>query len=55
MSTYRLASMFAPRSIALVGVGSRANAVGRIVLANLRASGFRGAIHIVHQIGRAHV
>jgi acetyltransferase len=48
MSTYRLAQLFAPRSIAVVGGSSRATSPGRAVLKNLRGGGFGGAIHLVN-------
>src|SRR5690349_5260228 len=48
MSTYRLAQLFAPRSIAVVGGSPRATSPGRAVLKNLRGGGFGGAIHLVN-------
>lgn len=48
MSTYRLKSMFAPRSIAVVGASPRELSIGRIVLGNLRKAGFKGPIHLVN-------
>lgn len=44
MSTYRFEAMLAPRSIAIVGGSRGVDALGRAVLANLRTSGFAGAI-----------
>jgi acetyltransferase len=48
MSTYRLDQLFAPESIALVGASPRPTSPGRAVLRNLRAGGFRGAVHLVN-------
>ncbi len=48
MSTYNLDKIFAPRSLALVGVGARDNSVGHMVLRNVRAAGFEGGVHVVH-------
>lgn len=48
MSTYRLSTLFAPRSIALAGGSPRERSLGRIVLRNLREGGFRGPIAVVN-------
>src|ERR1700751_4604715 len=48
MSTYRLAQLFAPRSIAVVGGSPRDTSPGRAVLKNLRSGGFAGEIHLVN-------
>ena len=48
MSTYRLDTLFAPRSIAVVGAAPRKTSAGRAVLENLRRTGFPGAIHLVN-------
>jgi len=48
MSTYRLAQLFAPRSVAVVGGSPRATSPGRAVVKNLRSGGFGGAIHLVN-------
>jgi acetyltransferase len=48
MSTYRLAQLFAPRSIVVVGGSPRATSPGRAVLKNLRSGGFAGAIYLVN-------
>src|SRR5215469_13715965 len=48
MSTYRLAQLFAPRSIAVVVGSPRVTSPGRAVLKNLRSSGFAGSIHLVN-------
>ena len=37
-----------PASVAVVGASRRPGTVGAAVLANLRAAGFRGALHVVH-------
>jgi len=44
MSTYRLKSVFAPQSIAIIGGSPRERSAGRAVVRNLRASGFPGKI-----------
>lgn len=44
MSTYRLKSVFAPTSIAIVGGSPRDRSAGRAVVRNLRAAGFPGRI-----------
>lgn len=44
MSTWRLDSVFAPASIAVVGGSPRARSAGRAVMRNLRASGYAGRI-----------
>ena len=41
MSTYRLDRLFSPRSVALVGASPRQHSVGRTILENLKAAGFR--------------
>jgi acyl-CoA synthetase (NDP forming)/RimJ/RimL family protein N-acetyltransferase len=46
--TASLAPLLAPRSVAIIGVGSRENSVGRAVLRNLLGSGFTGRVHVVH-------
>src|SRR6201981_2870378 len=48
MSTYRLETLFAPRSVAVVGASPRAASPGRAVLANLRRGGFAGPIGLVN-------
>jgi acetyltransferase len=48
MSTYRLDSLMAPRSIALVGASPREHSVGRAILKNLKAGGFAGDIQIIN-------
>jgi acetyltransferase len=48
MSTYRLETLFAPRSVAVVGASPRITSTGRAVLENLINSGFPGAIHLVN-------
>ncbi|SEM46691.1 acetyltransferase [Pseudoxanthomonas sp. GM95] len=44
MSTYRLKSVFAPQSIAIIGGSPRERSAGRAVVRNLRAAGFPGKI-----------
>lgn len=48
MSTYRLDTLFTPRSIALVGASPREGSLGRTVLRNLTRAGFRGPIFPVN-------
>jgi acetyltransferase len=48
MSTYRLKNLLAPRSIALVGGSPRPGSVGRAVLRNLQAAGFKGQFGLVN-------
>jgi acetyltransferase len=48
VSTYRLHTLLAPRSIAVVGASPRDGSLGRIVLRNLRGGGFAGAVHLVN-------
>ncbi len=40
--------LLSPASVALVGASSRPGSLGQVVLANLRAGGFRGPIHLVN-------
>ncbi len=48
MSTYRLANLFSPRSVAVVGASPRKTSSGRAVLENLRRAGFPGTVHLVN-------
>ncbi len=48
MSTYRLETLLAPRSVAVVGASPREGSLGRIALRNLREGGFAGPIHLVN-------
>ncbi|HEX2842531.1 bifunctional acetate--CoA ligase family protein/GNAT family N-acetyltransferase [Hyphomicrobium sp.] len=48
MSIRNLDSLFAPRSIALVGASPQPGSVGRIVASNLRSGGFSGDIWLVN-------
>jgi acetyltransferase len=48
MSTYRLQSVFQPKSVAIVGASPRERSVGRIVLRNLHEGGFVGPIGLVN-------
>ncbi len=48
MSTYRLKSLFAPRSIAVVGASPRELSLGRVILTNLHKAGYKGPIHLVN-------
>ena len=48
MSTYRLETLFSPRSVAVVGGSPRAASPGRAVLANLQRGGFAGPIGLVN-------
>lgn len=48
MSTYRIAELLAPRSVAVIGGSERETSVGRSVLKNLREGGFGGRIGLVN-------
>ena len=48
MSTRNLASLFAPRSVALVGASERPGSLGATLLANLAAGGFKGPVYPVN-------
>lgn len=48
MSTYRLAELLAPRSVAVIGGSERETSVGRAVLKNLREGGFAGPVSLVN-------
>jgi acetyltransferase len=48
MSTYRLDKLFSPRCVAVVGASPLATSPGHAVLRNLKAAGFKRAIHLVN-------
>ncbi|THD60330.1 MAG: GNAT family N-acetyltransferase [Bradyrhizobium sp.] len=48
MSTYRLKSLLAPRSVALVGASPRPGSVGRPILGNIRKAKFKGEFGLVN-------
>lgn len=48
MSIHNLNRLFQPRSVALVGASARIGSLGAAVLANLRADGFRGGLHLIN-------
>ena len=48
MSIHNLNRLFQPRSVALVGASARVGSLGSAVLANLRAGGFRGDLHLIN-------
>ncbi len=48
MSIYRLNTLFAPRSVAVVGASPREKSTGRAVLRNLQRGAFEGVIHLVN-------
>ncbi len=48
MSTYRLNTLLAPRSVALVGASPRRGSVGQAILRNIRASQFGGQFGVVN-------
>ena len=48
MSVYRLDRLLAPHSLAVIGASPRETSVGRHVVANIRAAGFPGAVHVVN-------
>ena len=41
-------SIMHPESVAVVGAGRREESVGHVVLADIQAAGFMGALHVVH-------
>ena len=45
---HALRALLAPASVALVGASERPGAIGRVVLENIRAGGFTGALHAVN-------
>ncbi len=47
MSVRNLEALFAPASVAVVGVADRPDNVGRVVLRNLEAGGFKGPLWVV--------
>lgn len=49
MSVRHLDSLFAPRSVAVIGVSEREGSLGAIVLRNLRAGGFAGPVWAVNK------
>jgi acetyltransferase len=48
MSTYRLETLFAPRSVAVIGGSARQTSTGRAVLENILGGGFSGPVHLVN-------
>lgn len=48
MSTFRLKSLFSPRSVALVGASPRQGSVGRAILNNIRKAQFKGEFALVN-------
>ncbi len=48
MSTYRLKSVFQPRSVAVVGSSSRPRSVGLAIIRNLTEAGFPGPVALVN-------
>jgi len=48
VSTYRLDNLLAPRAVAVVGASPRPDSLGRAIVTNLKAGGFRRPIHIVN-------
>jgi len=48
MSTRNLHSLFAPRSVALIGASHRPGSLGATLLANLAAGGFKGPVYPVN-------
>jgi len=49
MSVRHLDALFAPRSVAVIGVSSRAGNLGALVLRNLQAGGFQGPLWAVNR------
>src|SRR5437879_9990061 len=48
MSTYRLANLLSPHSVALVGASPRRGSVGRAILGNIRKAQFKGEFALVN-------
>ena len=48
MSTYRLETLFRPRSVAVVGASPRKQSVGRLIIRCLRDGQFGGLLHVVN-------
>jgi acetyltransferase len=48
MSTYRLKSLLAPRSVALIGASPRPGSVGRAILGNIGKAKFEGEFGLVN-------
>jgi len=48
MSTYRLDTLFSPRSVAVIGASPRKTSSGRAILENLHRAGFAGTIDLVN-------
>ncbi len=48
MSTYRLKTLLAPRSVALIGASPRHGSVGRAILDNVRKAQFKGQFGLVN-------
>lgn len=48
MSTYHLANLLLPGSLALVGASPRQGSVGRAVLQNIRKAGFKGDFALIN-------
>src|SRR5271155_3914573 len=48
MSSYRLETLFAPRSVAVVGASPRKTSTARAILENLRQARFPGTIHLIN-------
>lgn len=48
MSIYRLDKLFRPQSVAVVGASPKERSLGRAVVVNLKAGGFKGRIDVVN-------
>ncbi len=48
MPANRMASLFKPKSVVLIGASDRPGALGTVVLANLREAGFAGPLYLVN-------
>jgi len=48
MSTYHLRNLLLPRSVALVGASPRQRSVGRAILGNIHAAGYKGKFGLVN-------
>ena len=47
MSVRNLEALFAPASVAVIGVSDRIDNLGRVVLRNLQGAGFKGPLWVV--------
>lgn len=53
MSSYRLSTLFTPRTVAVVGASPRAGSVGGSIVRNMLAAQFPGSLFVVHPNAQA--